>query len=141
MLQLPRAATVPVLAVLLAAGAEECDVEGPPKACDFRPEVKIEERLVVGTATARCDVPPEEHDFELELQYGGPKFERWETQRTDKSRRIPRPGDPVTVTTRFMCLPGKWRAYASAVGVGPNGDTFAFSDFEVQEVTMDDCRR
>lgn len=135
---------MPVLAVVLAAGAEECESGAARKVCNVYPRVEIEGGLVVGTATAVCDVAPEEHSFELELQYAGPEGSpegpEWETENRKKSNEIPRPGRDVIVTVRHMCLDGPWRSYVSIVGVGPDGEPFTFSDSKVREVSVnDDC--
>lgn len=139
-----KAVAVPALVIILAANAEECDTGGELKACDFRPQINLTmevepQRYVVATATAECDNAPRSHDFSLVIQQQDEDGSWGIGALKDSSPEIPRPGNPVTLRVRHICIPGLFRATARASGSGPTGESFDFTDHAFRNVEKEEC--
>lgn len=115
---------------------------GPPYDCNLgfipvKPTVGV--GSIIGNAWARCDVvPPEVHVFTLSLERrdkGG-----WTTMATNPpDPRIPAPRLVYEIKT--PCVPGVWRATATARG-SLFGNEFEFTDHSIERfVTAQDCAR
>jgi hypothetical protein len=107
---------------------EDCDIGFVPN----KPMV------VIGSAWAACDVPPEQHEMRLGLDFrqGG----QWRSVRLTSDPRIPTRAR-MSYIVKAECAPGAWRIEAEAVGT-LRGRPFDFAEFsETRIVSAAECAR
>lgn len=134
-----RGAAVAVLlggAVLAGTGsahaAKDCSMGSMP----LKPMVGV--GTVIGSAWASCDIPPQEHEMRLALDFreGG----QWQGVEMISDDRIPIPAR-MSYIVKARCVPGAWRIEAQAVGT-LQGKPFDFAEFsDSRIVSAAECAR
>lgn len=125
--------------------------DGVRQVCDIQPqapevEVLGKRGVVVATAVAFCDEPPNTHKIMLMLEHKSGS--RWvqisasAVEHMGTCEDIPRPGREVKCQWRvFDCEPGLWRTKVHVSGEGPFGENgltkpFYFEAPEKPEATL-----
>lgn len=136
-----RGAVVAVLlsgATLAGTGSAHADVED----CDLgfipnKPMLGV--GTIIGNAWASCDVPPEQHEMHLGLDFrqgGG----QWQGVVLRSDPRIPTKAR-MSYIVKANSVPGAWRVEAEATGT-LRGRPFKFADFsEARIVSAAECAR
>lgn len=114
------------------AAVKDCDLGFMP----LKPTVGV--GTVIGSAWAQCDVPPEEHEMHLGLDYR--EGNQWVGVRLISDHRIPTVAR-MPYIVKADCKPGYWRIEAEAVGI-LQGRPFKYAKFSMaRSVTPADCAR
>lgn len=114
------------------AAAKDCDLGFMP----LKPTVGV--GTVIGSAWASCDMPPEQHEMHLALDYreGG----QWQGVEMISDDRIPTVAR-MSYIVKARCQPGYWRIEAEVVGT-LQGRPFKFAQFSMpRSITAADCAR
>ena len=137
-----RRAIVAVAAVLVLplASAVQCSSgEHVAKDCSVTyAGVRVDHGLVVDTVTPTCNVKPQQHriQVQLEVEVGGEWLPQGRAAFQDT--RPDRTGFPVRV--QAPCIEGTWHTSVYTEGVGPNGDGFSHQEAGTeQQFSLVDC--
>lgn len=140
------AALLGALVVLLIGGCSQGygQTASGHTLCHAKDDITLTAGVIIGTASASCEVPPTAHNMTVFLRYqlGGANPPPKGTMASKSSSAIPIPGGDVTLVVKHGCLPGTWWVEIIVAGTSPDGTPFGVSDsHKLGVVSLDDCNR
>jgi hypothetical protein len=116
-----------VVAIGTLVSGSACQRSGTSKDCDVTyAGIAVVDGLVTDVVRAACDVPPQRHTMQVQIEFevGG----LWVPQgRAVTKSAIPdRAG--YTLRAQAPCQQGNYRTHVRVEGIGPQGNPFTFDD-------------